>query len=127
MLEDAIMKKVLMTAVSLTFLLLTGCANFVNYVAPVKPPAGAALWQYKAPLMVDFNNTSANQGIQKISSKSTHYFHFWLLTGFDFAWGTADIPEIARQRGITEVCYADYEILNILGIYCQFTIHVYGH
>ena len=125
--EDAIMKKVLIAAVSLTLLLMTGCANLVPYVTPVKPPTGGILWNFKAPLMVDLDNTDTSPGTIKLSSKNTSYFHDWFLTGVDLAWGTADIPEIARQRGITEVCYADYEVLNILGIYCQFTIHVYGH
>ncbi|MHC4789028.1 MAG: TRL domain-containing protein [Planctomycetota bacterium] len=32
----------------------------------------------------------------------------------------------ARNGGLTKVHYADYEILEILGIFGQFTVRAYG-
>jgi len=48
------------------------------------------------------------------------------LTGQGVAWSEAAIQEAARQGGLKKVHYADYEILQILSIYCKFTVHVYG-
>lgn len=100
---------------------LTGCGG--SYLAPVMPPTGAFFTDVKAPLTVDHNSTLVNQASERISSGKTFFF-FPLL--FDVAWDDASIARIAREGGIEEVAYADYEYLNILGIYAEFTVNVYG-
>lgn len=118
---------VYISSLIIALLILAGCASSVQYLAPVKPPTGGLLWSYKAPLSTDMNRTDSDMEMIKVSSKKTYYFHDMIFTGIDLAWGSADIPNIARYGGIKEVCYADYEILNILGIYAEFTVNVYGH
>jgi TRL (tRNA-associated locus)-like protein len=105
-------------------LFISGCV--ANYQAPVKPGMGFLFCNFKAPLMVDLNETDVDSSSIHASSKKIYYFHDIIFTGINVAWDTADIPEIAQKAGIKEVTYADYELLNILGIYAEFTIHVYG-
>jgi hypothetical protein len=38
----------------------------------------------------------------------------------------ASIEAAARQGGLDEVAYADYEMMNVLGVYSEFTVHAYG-
>lgn len=108
----------------LVVLFITG--GCVSYQASIKPPIGA-ICNFKAPLTTDFHNTDVGMATKKASIKKTYYFHDILFTGIDLAWGTADIPEIASKAGIKNVTYADYEFLNILGIYAEFGINVYGY
>ena len=105
-------------------LLLTGCA--AQYLTDVRPPQGILVTSIKAPLTCDFHNTDVNTDDLKVAKRKTNYFSGFLITGLDFAWGEVDVPEIARRAGINEVCFAEYEILNVLGIYAEFTVYVYG-
>lgn len=118
----------------LMFILITllvgaiGCAGLVNYQAPVVPPRTALIETYKAPLMTDFNYTNVGKGnIIKASSSKTLYFWDFLLTRMNFSWDDVSIPEIARKGGIKNITYADYEVVNILGVYAHFQINVYGY
>jgi len=90
------------------------------YTAPVKPPAGALYTSFKAPLQTDFHAT-------KISSRSgkasTSYLALWYFT---FAWGEAGVEEAARNGNIKKVDYVDYEYLNVLGVFNQFSVIAYG-
>jgi|SRR6056297_709712 len=105
-----------------------GCGIFVRHQTAVTPPRGFLLETYKAPLMTDFRNkTNVSKSSIKVSSSKTLYFHDMLLTGMNFAWEEASVPEIARSGGIQNVTYADYEMLNILGVYAEFRINVYGY
>jgi hypothetical protein len=46
---------------------------------------------------------------------------------FDIAaWGSAAIGDVARQQGMKEVYFADLEIVRVLRIWNEYTIHVYG-
>lgn len=50
---------------------------------------------------------------------------------FDFsyvriAWDGDDIGGAAKKAGLSEIFYADLETLNILGIWRQEWVHVYG-
>lgn len=101
-------------------------AMFVGgcYTSPVKPPGGALFTSYKAPLTADFNHTANDRELIKTSHDKTQYFWAYLL---DFGWGEVDIEDIAEKAGITNVAYADCEVLSILGLYQQFTVNVYGY
>lgn len=106
----------------------TGCTFLVNYQAPVVPPRVALIETYKAPLMTNFNYTNVDKGnIIKASSSKTLYFHDILITGMNFSWDDVAIPEIARKGGIKNITYADYEVVNILGVYMHFQVNVYGY
>ena len=107
--------------------LLTGCAS--NYRAAVKPTAGALFTQVKAPLTTNFNGNPVGPGVKKFSRRNTYYFFSWPVASapLDFAWDEVAIGRIAKEGGIHEVSYADYEFLNVLGIFATFTINVYGN
>src|SRR3990172_1181459 len=49
------------------------------------------------------------------------------LYGISVTWGDDSIGSAAREKGLTELYYADREILSVMfGIWKQETIHVYG-
>ena len=113
--------------IAAALLFITGCAGLVPYSTPVRPPGGAIFVNHKAPLMINLKDTDIGTDTIRYSHKKTYYFREPLFTQLDFAWETADIPEIARRAGIKRVTHADYELMNILGIYAEFTIHIYGY
>ncbi len=119
------LKHLVVLALLGSMLLLAGCG--VAYLAPVKPPQGFLISTFKAPLTVNFDETPVSGNLIHASKKKTYYFHDILFTGMDFAWGEVDVPQIARAAGITKVSYAEYELLSILGVYADFTVHVYGY
>lgn len=119
------LKHLVVLALLGSMLLLTGCG--MAYLAPVKPPQGFLISTFKAPLTVDVNETPVSGDLKHASKNKTYYFHDILFTGLDFAWGEVDVPQIARAAGITKVSYAEYELLSILGVYAEFTVHVYGY
>ncbi|GEM_PF-282096 len=108
-------------------LALLGGAGCAAYLAPVKPPQGFLYQSVKAPLTVKYNGNPCGDAVKKVSMSKTSYFLEPFLTHLDFAWDDAAIEKIAREGGIRKVSYADYETLNVLGIYRTFTIHVYGN
>ncbi len=44
----------------------------------------------------------------------------------DVAWDSNAIGDIAKADGIDEICFADFELLSVLGIWNQYTVHIYG-
>jgi hypothetical protein len=42
------------------------------------------------------------------------------------AWDSAAIGDIAKKNGLTEIYSADLETFKVLGIWNQYTVHVYG-
>jgi hypothetical protein len=91
----------------------------------VQPPGGALFTWVKAPLETDFSATPVGT---KIGTSETRYLY--IPNGnnlpLSFAWGDAAVKAAAADGGITTVHYADYEYLNILGVYNQLTVRVYG-
>ena len=41
-------------------------------------------------------------------------------------WGDTSLGDIARENGLRELYYADVEHLNILTVWRQSTVHLYG-
>jgi len=101
---------------------LTGCA--IGYLAPVRPPTGAFISTFKAPLSVDFSNTPV---CTKQGTASTYYFFNPFFPPIDFAWGEADAKAAAAQGNLKNVEYADFELLTIFGIFGKFTVTAYGN
>ncbi len=103
---------------------LTGCGRFLP--TAVVPPQGMLFCHYSAPLSTHLDNVPAGRKVTRVSSSSTHYLRDIILTNLDFSWGEAGIQQIARMGGLKQVYFADYDFLNILGVYARFTINVYG-
>lgn len=95
-------------------LLTTGCAF---YSAPVVPALGWAYTNTQAPLDVDYDQTQLGSKTGRASVSS--------VLGL-FAWGDASTTAAARDGGITTIRHADYEYLNVLGVYTTFTTVVRG-
>ena len=117
------MKKPLMIAAALSMVIgLAGCAS---HRAPVMPPPGFVFARYKAPLMT---NAHGKELGPKTGTAHTYYVNIPFLWPYpiDFAWEDACLREAARNGDISTVRFADYEVLNILGLYTQFKVHAYG-
>ena len=41
-------------------------------------------------------------------------------------WGEAALGDIAREKGLQELYFADLEYLSVLTIWRQYTVHLYG-
>lgn len=117
----------LMALAAIAAVALVGCAGLTPFQAPVKPPQAMLFVDVKAPLTAEFNATAVGPNLKKVSRKHTTFFRDIIFTGGTIAWDDAAIADIAREGGLTEVAYADYELMNILGIYGTFTINVYGN
>ncbi len=124
-----------MTSRSLTLLgglllaTLAGCASEPrdNTGGAVIPPRGFFFTSFRAPLTTNVNgNLTGPSSVHMAQERSVHYFRDFLFTGLSFAWDDATIARIARESNISKVSYADYEFMQILGIFSITTIRVYG-
>lgn len=103
----------------------SGCAIMR---APVVPPQGALFTQFKAPLQTHFANegegTRTGPSLRVGESETKYVFvpFFWVT----FAWGDASVDNALSRSGISTLHYADYEYTNILGIYAETKVIVYG-
>ncbi len=114
-----------LTLIVLCILILfaVGCGRFKM---PVIPPQGLLFTGIKAPITTNYDHTPTPEQISHISQSSTHYFRDIIFTRLDFSWGDVAVKTIADLNGFKRIYYADYEYLNILGIYAKLTIKVYG-
>ncbi len=44
----------------------------------------------------------------------------------DVIWDSNAIGDIAKREGIDTVYFVDLEVLKVLGIWSQYTAHIYG-
>jgi hypothetical protein len=72
------------------------------------------------PLTLDMHNTRVATTSGEGDIK---HIHFWAAS---VAWDSNAIGDIARKKGLQEIYFADLETLKILGIWNQYTVHVYG-
>ena len=101
---------------------LTGCATPIR--APVVLPTGWIYTSHKAPLDVKY--TGASFGNQK-GTATAHYLYIPFTYGLlSFTWGDASMAAAAKDGRIQSVQAADYEYLQILGVYSEMTSIVYG-
>lgn len=89
-------------------LLLSGCAIGVIYTHTYQP------------LTLNMNHT-------KISSTSAEGdIKHIQLNVVSVAWDSAAIGDVARKHGLKELYFADLEMLRVLRIWNQYTLHLYG-
>ena len=106
-----------------SLLFFVGCSGQSIARTPVRPPFGFLFTQYSAPLSTE---NSATPTTGKVGRASTYYIHDPIFTGMSFAWDSADVKKAAENGRISTVFYADYTTLNVLGVFGQFTVTVYG-
>lgn len=99
--------KVLLLAIPLFALVLSGCATYM--------PAGALYVGAKGGIAAADSTSYSKVGKSQATS----------VLGL-VATGDASIQTAARNGGITKIKYVDYEVENILGIYGKYTTIVYG-
>ena len=91
--------------------LLTGCAAMA-----VSPVTGALFTEVKGP----HSATASDASFSKMGT-ATCISYLGLI-----ATGDASIETAAKSAGITKIHHVDYQSKNILGLYAEFTIVVYG-
>ncbi len=108
---------------SLLFLSIVvgGCAGISPSV--VQPPIGLIFTNYKAPLSTNLQATPAEG---KVGTSGAFYFREPFL-GTSYAWGDASIQAAAKNGNLTQIDYADYEFLQILGFFSKVTVRVHGN
>jgi len=89
-------------------LLLTGCT------------AGLLFQHTKEPLTHDYHANPS--GVTGAESDIKHI----QLPYVGVMWGDVSLADIAREKGLQELYYADRELLSVLTIWRQYTIHLYG-
>jgi hypothetical protein len=72
------------------------------------------------PLTLDMHKTPV---VPTSGEGDIKHIHFRVV---EVAWGSNAIEDIARKKGLRELYFADLETLKILGIWNQYTVHVYG-
>jgi len=87
------------------------------YVAPVKPPVGWVFSEIQAPLDPTLEKTTL--GGKMGEAKTVCYVGMVTI-------GDCSVKAAADSKGITTINHADYEYKNVLGIYQEFTVRVYG-
>jgi len=95
--------------------LCAGCAGLAQ--APFSPPPGLMFSQTKAPLDVDYDNTTL--GTKQGTAVATS------ILGL-FSFGDCSIQAAARDGQLSKINHADYEVLNVLGLFSKTTVIVYG-
>ena len=100
----------ILSAACLLAAVLSGC---------VTPPQGLVYSHTITPLDLNHDRT---QNVKKTGKSDIKHFRYYV----DVRWDSNAIGDIARREGMKEVYYADIEVLNVLGIWHQYTVHVYG-
>lgn len=116
-------RTLLMGASVVVAALFSGCAV---YSTPVVPPKGLIYTNIKHPITTQYNNSPTGPLARKASESKTAFFHDYILTGFSAGWDDAKVADIARKGGIKDVSYAELEAMEILGVYAEFRVTVYG-
>ncbi|MFO0982546.1 MAG: TRL domain-containing protein [Planctomycetota bacterium] len=106
--------------VALGTLLGVGC-NALPKV-PVRPPGGALFTSVEAPLTTDFDGEAVSS---KQGSASAVYVREPFF-GLSISWGDASIKAAAQNGYLKNVGYADYDMIQVLGIFGLFTVRVHG-
>ena len=94
-------------------LLLSGCTTGLIYTHTVRP--------------LDLNQDNTPTA-EKVGQSDIRYLNIPLIARgqLSFLWNSNAIGDIARKNGFETVYYADIEVLSILTIWNQYTVHIYG-
>jgi hypothetical protein len=91
---------------------------------PLQPPSGFVFAQFTAPLDTRFEKTPVGS---KVGTAQLQFLREPFFTNLPIiTWGDASLESAATSAGIQKIHYAEYKLLNVLGIYVQFTVEVHG-
>ena len=99
--------------------------NFGTPLTPVAPGFGMVYADYKAPLLPG-GTRNVPLPTQKVGKAKTRFLSV-LWYPVIAAWDDATIETAAKNGGITNVEYAEYEFMQVLGTYGEFVVTVYGN
>ena len=107
---------------------LGGCAT--GHVG-VTPPKGFIFTLYRAPMSCQLDRPEGAPCPANLKHGTTSVHAFVLPVPetqgvLSAGWGNAALDKAAGDAGIHTVYYADYELLEVLGIYKRVTVYVYG-
>ena len=103
--------------------LLAACASPVQ--APVEPAHGGVFSSYLVPLGTNFDETPVGS---KVGRTSLFYFQI-PVNGSRIPVATfadSSIMQAANSAGIQTIHYADYQVIDVLGIFVRLTVRVSG-
>jgi hypothetical protein len=103
---------ILCMALLSAILLFAGCRGI--------PPRGLVYNHTLQPLDMNHRMTQREKARDRGDIKRFSY------SVADVAWDSNAIGDIAKRNGFDVVYYADSERFSILGIWNQYTVHVYG-
>ena len=98
----------LATAAIAFTLVLAGCTPGILYTHTVQP---LTINQLQTPV-------TGIEGQSEIKHIQLSYF--------GIMWGDTALGDVAREKGLKELYYADLEYLSVLTIWRQYTVHLYG-
>ena len=107
-------------ALALMMLASSGC---IAWRTPVQPPRGLLYTHYRAPLTAETTELTVRS---KVGTASTLYVGVPTMAALSVGWQTAAVEAAAGEGGLTQVDYADYEIMEILGAFGKLTVRAYG-
>lgn len=67
-------------------------------------------------------NLKEDPYVRRPEKGDVKHFEYYL----EVMWDSNAIGDIAKSGGIEKVYYADIEVLSVLGIWKQYTVHIYG-
>jgi len=115
------MKRALVAGTLVVLLLvLSGCTF---WRVPVQPPRGLLVTHYVAPLTDNVGGVTVAENSGRASS---FYVRDIIFTGQGIAWGDISVRSAAMEGQLSHIEYADYEIIEILGLFGQMTVRAYG-
>ena len=117
-------------AMAAACLLAAGCSPTSERVG-IKPGEGRLLSYYKAPMMCRCKAPGGVRIDDDLKAGHATASNFVLpipLTrgALSAGWGDITLDQAARNGGIQEIVYADYELLSVLGVYTRAKVIVYG-
>ena len=89
-------------------ILLAGCGMGIIYT------------RTKEPLSIDMHKTKV---VQTEGMGDIKHIQVWQA---GVAWDSVAFGDIAKKNGLNELYFADLETLKVLGIWNQYTVHLYG-
>ncbi len=101
------MKRICYIVPFLMILVVTGCGMIYTHIT----------------VPVDINVSETPRGLANSGEGDIKHIHYSYV---DVRWDSNAIGDIARQNELETIYFADIETLSILGIWNQYTVHVYG-